>query len=340
MQIEIRRGTVPHMVAWLKNARESGVRDEKRLREILAMEDYQVEFARYGDPNLPTCGISPEEAIDFFLHFDEKDFANPRLDYKKAYFRTFYENLDARLEQLSMLEDITDGDMALVQTLLENALPEGVFRSLDRVTVLLTVSIGNSMGWPYKQYIHFDVANLEVLCDKAAFLHVLAHEIHHILFPRLMPEKMTPQQCFYLNFAFEGLAMHFCNNAATVGKPAKYPGPSFCVDGATWKFYEEQHGELIDKVLAEGQKARGMTVEEVERMVEPYEKFTFTSLKTGKTAPALHYPTYYIGCYLWGTLDLAFGKERLFAAMKSENGFEELWAEWQASGGKPPRGTR
>ena len=331
MKISINRKTVIPMINWLKAYKDEGVRDENKLREILSMPDYGVEFCRYQEPSLPVCGIGFEEAVDFFLHFDEKDFVNPRLDYKKTSFRAFYENLDARLEQLSMLEDITDGDLALVRNLLENALPERVYRSLDRVTVLLTVSIGNSMGWPYQQYIHFDVANLAVLCDKASFLHVLAHEIHHILFPQLMPEKMTPQQCFYLNFAFEGLAMHFCNNAATVGKPSKYPGPSFCVDDATWKFYEEQHAELIARVLAEGQKARDMTLEEAERMVEPYEKFTFTSLKTGKTAPALHYPTYYIGCYLWGTLDLAFGKERLFAAMKSENGFEELWAEWQAS---------
>ena len=37
------------------------------------MPDYGVEFQRYAEPNLPVCGISFEEAVDFFLHFDEKE---------------------------------------------------------------------------------------------------------------------------------------------------------------------------------------------------------------------------------------------------------------------------
>lgn len=31
------------------------------------MPDYGVEFQRYGEPNLPVCGIGFEEAVDFFL---------------------------------------------------------------------------------------------------------------------------------------------------------------------------------------------------------------------------------------------------------------------------------
>ena len=72
MKITIQSQTVPRMAAWLKNARDAGIRDEAALRELLKHPDYQVEFARYGEPNLPVCGISYEEAVDFFLHFDEK----------------------------------------------------------------------------------------------------------------------------------------------------------------------------------------------------------------------------------------------------------------------------
>ena len=140
MKLSIRESTVAPMARWLKQAKDTGIRDEQKLRQILKHEDYQVEFARYGDPGLPVCGI------------------------------------------------------------------------------------------------HFDVANLEVLGDKEAFLHVLAHEIHHVLFPQLISENMTPRQYFFLNFAFEGLAMHFCNNASTVGKASKYPGAAFGVDEDGWDF--------------------------------------------------------------------------------------------------------
>lgn len=325
MKIEISNATVAPMTAWLKDARESGSRDEKKLRQILSMPDYEIEFRRYGDPNLPVCGISFEEAVDFFLHFDEKDFENPRLSGKKESFLPFYNDLDARLQKIEMLNSITPNDLKLVEQLLENGLPENLLRELDHFTVLLTISIGNSMGWPYGNYIHFDVANLDTLEDKETFLHVLAHEIHHIMFSQLLPENMTPQQYFFVNFAFEGLAVHFCNNAATPGKPSKYPGKMFAMAENDWKFYEEQHQELIQKVLSDGERAKEMTMEQVAEMVKQYEQFQFTSLKNGETRKIFQYPTYYAGCFLWGKIDLEFGKERLFEVLKSRDGFLRAW---------------
>ncbi len=327
MKINMQSQTVPAMAAWLKNARDRGVRDEAALRELLNHPDYQVEFARYGQPNLPVCGIHYEEAVDFFLHFDGKKFDNPRLDYKQEMFLAFYRDLDRRLEKIRMLQSITEQDLLLVQGLLENALPASALDAMPEITILLTVSIGNSMGWPYDHYVHFDVANLDAFQDKEEFLHVLAHELHHIFFSQLMPEDMTPRQYFFLNFAFEGLAMHFCNNAATMGKPAKYPGRSYCVDAAGWAFFREQHEPLLARVLADGERAASMTMEQVEELLKFYEQFTFTSQKTGVTQTVQQYPTYYIGCLLWGKIDLALGKERLFEVLASRDGFPAAWAE-------------
>ena len=327
MKINIHQETVAPMIAWLKAARDQGVRDEKALRAILSMPDYGVEFQRYADPNLPVCGIHFEEAVDFFLHFDEKDFENPRLAYKKENFLAFYNDLDNRLKKLEMLRSITPEDLRLVEQLLENGLPDSLVAEMDHFTVLLTVSIGNSMGWPYGEYIHFDVANLDSLADKETFLHVLAHEIHHIMFSQLVPEQMSPQQYFFVNFAFEGLAVHFCNNAATPGKPAKYPGPTLGMDEPGWQFYREQHAQLMQKVLADGEKAKDLTMEQVAELVSGYEQFTFTSLKTGETRTVLQYPTYYAGCCLWGRIDLALGKDRLFAVLASHDGFLDAWKE-------------
>lgn len=162
---------------------------------------------------------------------------------------------------------------------------------------------------------------------KETFLHVLAHEIHHIMFSQLVPEEMSPRQYFFVNFAFEGLAVHFCNNAATPGKPAKYPGPMLGMDEPGWQFYQEQHEPLIQKVLADGEKAKDMTMEQAAELVSGYEQFTFTSLKTGETRKVLQYPTYYAGCCLWGSIDLALGKERLFEVLASYDGFLDAWKE-------------
>ena len=326
MKIEISNATVEPMAAWLKDARITGNRDEKELRQILSMPDYEIEFRRYGEPNLPVCGISFEEAVDFFLHFDEKDFENPRLSAKKESFLTFYNDLEKRLQRIALMNSITPSDLKLVEQLLENGLPAHLLRELNHFTVLLTISIGNSMGWPYENYIHFDVANLDTLTDKESFLRVLAHEIHHIMFSQLLPEDMTPQQYFFVNFAFEGLAVHFCNNAATPGKPSKYPGRMFAMVEDDWKFYE-QHQELIQKVLSDGKRAKEMTMEQVGNMVSQYEQFTFTSLKTGETRKVCQYPTYYAGCCLWGKIDLELGTERLFEVLKSRDGFLSAWEQ-------------
>lgn len=327
MKINMQSQTVPTMVAWLKDARDRGVRDEMQLRQLLNHPDYQVEFARYGQPNLPVCGIGYEEAVDFFLHFDRKKFENPRLDYKQEMFLIFYRDLERHLEKIRMLQSITEQDLLLVQGLLENALPASALEAMPEITILLTVSIGNSMGWPYEHYVHFDVANLDAFQDKAEFLHVLAHELHHMFFSRLMPEDVTPRQYFFLNFAFEGLAMHFCNNAATMGKDAKYPGRSYGVDEASWEFFREQHEMLLARVLADGARAASMTMEQVEQLLEFYEQFSFTSLKTGVTQTVRQYPTYYMGCFLWGKIDLTLGRERLFEVLASKDGFLDAWAE-------------
>ena len=334
MKITIQKETVAPMTAWLKAARDRGLRDEKALREILSMPDYGVEFQRYGDPGLPVCGINFEEAVDFFLHFDEKDFENQRLAYKKESFLAFYNDLDNRLKKMEMLDSITAEDLNLVERLLENGLPDAFVAEMDRFTVLLTVSIGNSMGWPYGEYIHFDVANLDVLGDKETFLHVLAHELHHIAFSSLVPEEMSPRQYFFVNFAFEGLAVHFCNNAFTPGKPAKYPGPTLGMDEESWEFYRQQHEALLEKALADGERAKDMTMEQVAGLVSAYEQFTFTSLKTGETRKVAQYPTYYLGCCLWGRIDLALGKQRLFEALSSYDGFLDAWKETEIRAGQ------
>ena len=66
-------------------------------------------------------------------------------------------------------------------------------------------------------------------------------------------------------------------------------------------------------------------MEQVEKLVSTYEQFTFTSLKTGQTRQVAQYPTYYAGCCLWGRIDLALGKERLFETLGRFDGFPDAW---------------
>ena len=86
MNIRFHTDTIRPMTDWLMRRKQQNLPDEAELREILRMPDYEVEFRRYGEPGLPVCGISFEEAVDFFMNFDRKEFDNLRLQYKKDSF--------------------------------------------------------------------------------------------------------------------------------------------------------------------------------------------------------------------------------------------------------------
>lgn len=221
LKISIHTKALQPMLDWLKTAKEKHIRSEFQLRQVLSMDDYRVEFARYGMEGLPVCGISLEEAVDFFLNFDCKDFENPRLQLKKESFLKLYENMDSTLETLQLFASFSEEEIAYIEKILANGLPDSLLRADINMNIILIVSIGNSFGWPYENYIDFDVANLGLIHSKKELLHVIAHEIYHTFFDALIPEEMKPEEYFLLNFAFEGLAVHFTNNQPTVYKPAK-----------------------------------------------------------------------------------------------------------------------
>ena len=60
-----------------------------------------------------------------------------------------------------------------------------------------------------------------------------------------------------------------------------------------------------------------MTMDQVAVLVgSSYEQFSYTSLLTGEVHQTSQYPTYFLGCYFFGLIDHALGKERLFAALE------------------------
>ena len=315
------------MYLWLKRSKEDGVRDPDSLRQILSSDEYKVEFLRYGDKNLPNSNIFFDDAFDFFMNFDKKTFSNPRLEYKRKFFNDFYDNLDKKMGLVNIFQSISQEDTLYISKLLENGLPDSALQENAVFNIILIISIGNSMGWPYENYIDFDIANLDMIADKQTFLHVISHEIHHTIFNSLLGEEYSSQGEFLIHFAFEGLAVHFNNNAKSLYKKPKYPGEdNICIDKGTWDFFDEQFDELFSMFKEDLYKSESMTLEEVDNLVmEKYEQFEFTSLKTEKKMEILHYPTYYIGNHIWGMIDLAFGKETLYKLLKDPSDFIETY---------------
>lgn len=326
MKIQLDTDTLKPMIDWLKE-RKAGNCDENRLRDILMMPEYQVEFKRYGNKNLPVCTLTYEEAVDFFLHFDQKEFENPRLQMKQPVFRSFYDHMDEQMEKVTMFTEINSEDEKRILFLLQNALPDSLLSEIDAYRIIITASIGNSQGYPSDQNIVFDVTNLDVFPDKNTIVEVLAHEIHHTLFGYLLPEEMESQDLFVLNFAFEGLAVHFCNNASTKLKSRKYSdSPSRGISEQDFNLYDEEYDELFAEFKQDFYNAKELSGDKVTELVAShYEQFEYVSRKDGSAHKISQYPTYYLGCYIWGSIELAFEKEVLFDTMKNPSKFAKVY---------------
>ena len=321
MTIHFHTDTIKPMTEWLMKRKHQKVRDEAGLREILKMPDYEVEFRRYGDPGLPVCGIDFEEAVDFFMNFDQKDFDNQRLQYKKEYFSAFYNDIDERIKTIERFTAFSPDDLCLMEELLANGLPEACLKETPELDVILTVSIGNSMGWPYEHYIDYDVANLDMLKSKEDFLHLTAHEIHHIFTGAyLFPDGISGEDYFLQNFAYEGLAVHYTNNLAAKGKPSKYSGGAYAMQSDDMEYYEDHFDEIFDMIRDDYRLLKGRSAEEADAVLsERYERFDFNGRTTKQ------YPTYYFGCYMWGLVDLKYGKEKVFEAISDPPLFVKLY---------------
>jgi len=236
--------------------------------------------------------------------------------------------MDATLEKLQLFNSFSDTEIAYIENLLTNGLPDKLLRSDINMNIILIISIGNSFGWPHENYIDFDVANLGFIQSKMELLHLIAHEIYHTFFGELIPEEMKPEEYFLLNFAFEGLAVHFTNNQPTISKPAKYPGPVYCMENADMMLYEAEFDALFDMLQNDLNKSRSLSMDQVGELISGhYEQFSYLSPKTGKTHTISQYPTYYLGCYLFGLIDHVLGKERLFEALEKPERLIDIYNE-------------
>jgi len=82
------------------------------------------------------------------------------------------------------------------------------------------------------------------------------------------------------------------------------------------ELYEAEFDALFDMLQNDLNKAKSFTIDQVGELVgSHYEQFTYRSPKTGEEHSVSQYPTYYLGCYLFGLIDYALGKDRLFEAL-------------------------
>ena len=101
--------------------------------------------------------------------------------------------------------------------------------------------------------------------------------------------------------------------------------PWIMILGASFK---KNRNALFHKFKEDYENAATMDETSLEKLLsDDYQSFYSTSLVTGKRRKVSHYPTYYLGSFLFGSIDLAFSSEKVFLVLKNPSLFVPTFNE-------------
>ena len=87
-------------------------------------------------------------------------------------------------------------------------------------------------------------------------------------------------------------------------------------------FYEKNFDKIFVMIKEDYNTSKGLTLDEVAELVSShYEKSELMWKKVKQ------YPTYYFGCYMFGLVDLKYGKDKLYEAIDNPSLFVKLYNE-------------
>lgn len=333
MKVEVSTSSVPLMVANLKELK-AGTLTKEKLHKTLMHKDYQMEFQRYTQKGMPMSTITMEEYEDYLLSclsLKESQVKNPRLRMVHNELLEFINNIDAfdqsAVNRLDGNSEIIDA----VETTLKNGLDEKTFQSLETITIVSTIGIGNSFGYPYKNHIHFDAKRMKkFLPDDETLIALIAHEIHHILMNNLFNEIdfKSSKDYFLVNFSFEGLAVKFNNNALGTLSKAFRPDRkvNLIMDMPSWKFLEEDLDSMFEHLRSDVKRIeeKHLSMDEVADLFKEYWMTPDAeSGKTGEKMTLSQYRVYYMGNEIFGTLYDNYGRDELFDIIRHPENIAE-----------------
>lgn len=222
--MELRIASIPLMLDYVSGL-DSGPPDRAAAARILSHEDYQFELRRYGIPSAGhlvdyfsrLTSIAPEDIPDL-----SGNHRRNALREKHAQWLDCARNpqtYDMRCQRMKAM--FTDRFMADMQHRLAAMFPAGT-RMIPDPAVVSTLSFGQSFGYPYEGAIHLDLFGVETACTMEELPRIVLHELHHLQINKMAEEAglhaggLSLLESYILQFAGEGLAVKFCNNAEGV----------------------------------------------------------------------------------------------------------------------------
>lgn len=219
--MQLRMSSIPLMLEYVSGLR-SYQENREAIRRILAHEDYQYELRRYG--------ISPaEHLIDYFSRLDTippEDIPDLSANHRRNHLREKHgqwldcaaspQKYQDRYERLKAF--FTDDFLAEMQGKLASMFPAGT-EMIPDPAVISTLSIGRSFGYVHEGALHLDLFGIERDCSIEELPRVILHEMHHLQALKMaegIPGGQSLLDQYIRGFAWEGLAVKFCNNAEGV----------------------------------------------------------------------------------------------------------------------------
>ena len=329
MGIKIRCETINEMLGLCQQLKDNNL-DIKRLEKLLDHPDYQLEFKRYRE------WLSKEEFIDFFINFNTSQkeyFTNKFIRSHYSNYKYLLDNLAEYKNKVKQIEAFEPEDFKREVDIALQGLPEDLEFG-DDLEFVFTISIGSSFGWPYKNCSHYDVIQLFKDHTIDGFRSALAHELHHIGFLKWvnmnLVDEPTLEEQFFLNFAGEGLAVKYCNNA--VGKlttPLDKSNKNLGMDPFTWDYllndFEStfQHFKTHLQAIRDGKIS---TLEELNKIFKEYWRNPYTDKQDKWEVPKLlQTRRYSFGNDIWGVIHDVFGKEKVYHVIKNLDQFPDVY---------------
>lgn len=194
------------------------------------------------------------------------------------------------------------------------------------VDVLVTVGLGDSFGWPYRNVVHFDfVKMLDDFESFAQLENLLAHELHHIGYESLLAgfNAATSAHQFLLFLAYEGTAIKFFNHPDSVfSKCLDEHMQSYQIVASDWQYYREHW----DFYFGQFQNDYRLLLKHPKTDVASVTEKWMTRQRIDDSDSTLtQYPNYFIGSEIIGMLLDHFGLDTVFDILFGDVSFEDAY---------------
>lgn len=324
MQINIRYSTIPKMLELCKRHKE-GRLNKFELEELLEHEDYKVEFDRYNNEGGPRGGFSKEEYVDFFMNFftlNQEDIKNQRLKMRYDQLKYLFDNLSFYEENYKKVHSITKEHVLKGLECTYYGLPDEI--RFERLDIIFSIGLGNSGGWFYKCFSHYDIVQFLKDFDVDTIVNTIAHECHHIGYMKLCSiidcDNLSPEEYLYFFLAGEGLAVKYCNNGEGILTKKIYNSQvNIGLDTYTWSYLKNDFEDTFTEFKMQINKIRNGEIKNIDDLssyISEYWMSLYTKEQLNTELPKLkHSRNYFFGCDVWGLIHDVYGNEKVFETL-------------------------